>query len=475
MKRLGWCWGFGLWFAFWYGLGDYCAPGRTHAVPAFDWEHQLPIWPPASYVYLSILPAFGLVAWRFPYTQLRALATCLCAQTLIAGSIFLIWPLHSPWSDLKLNHPGFLWADRLNLTYNWAPSLHVAFAVSMAWAFGSIWPKIRWLACCWALAVAASTVLIRQHHLFDVLTGAGLSTFIMAGFWSSSQKQAFWDRIRAEALCQRAFFHFARRHRRYVLIWVLLMAQSLLNWRKGRILRFAFCTAQWIDDLLDGDWQSETEPLIRVQQLQAGLGHNGLQHLYDQTLLLLHQNHPEVEKPFLSLVQVMCRDRERVLAQAIWEPDRLNQHWQETFFLSLDCLLQLTECQTQAQDWPDLIDALAWCSVTRDLEEDLAKGLINIPQNVWRQFEQSPQTWADCLQSKAFCAWYFPFQHRALGQLQKAKARLPLCDPQSRRVLQPFVASIARYQRAEPCSDHGSSPPNPQHGAVSRQVQTPRQ
>jgi membrane-associated phospholipid phosphatase len=63
-------------------------------------------------------------------------------------------------------------ADALNLTYNLLPSLHVAFAVICAAIFSPRAPRpVKTLLWLWASLIAASTVLIHQHHILDVVSG----------------------------------------------------------------------------------------------------------------------------------------------------------------------------------------------------------------------------------------------------------------------------------------------------------------
>ena len=74
--------------------------------------------------------------------------------------------------DLGIWAALFHFADKLNLTYNLLPSLHVAFAVICVAIFSARAPLagkvLLWF---WAAMVAASTVLLHQHHLLDVATG----------------------------------------------------------------------------------------------------------------------------------------------------------------------------------------------------------------------------------------------------------------------------------------------------------------
>ena len=68
-------------------------------------------------------------------------------------------------------------ADRLNLTYNLVPSLHVALSLACIAAFSTrtapVGKTLLWI---WATGIAISTILTHQHHVIDVVTGWLLAT-----------------------------------------------------------------------------------------------------------------------------------------------------------------------------------------------------------------------------------------------------------------------------------------------------------
>ncbi|HYH46347.1 MAG TPA: phosphatase PAP2 family protein, partial [Thermoanaerobaculia bacterium] len=83
-------------------------------------------------------------------------------------------------------------ADGLNLTYNLLPSLHVTFAVLCVSAFSPRAPRtVRALLWLWALLIAASTVLIHQHHVLDAVAGWLLATLLSRS----------WGRATSAARC----------------------------------------------------------------------------------------------------------------------------------------------------------------------------------------------------------------------------------------------------------------------------------
>jgi hypothetical protein len=75
-------------------------------------------------------------------------------------------------------------------------------------------------------------------------------------------------------------------------------------------------------------------------------------------------------------------DRLRVLGREAWSAEQLDEHHRRTFTLSVNLMLHTAGCTARAEQVPSLIDALAWCSVFRDLDDDQRKGLDNIPRGV---------------------------------------------------------------------------------------------
>jgi membrane-associated phospholipid phosphatase len=108
-----------------------------------------------------------------------ALSMTLNLMVLVSGFCFLAIPAQlafAPPKDLGAFPGLFRFADRLNLTYNLVPSLHVALGVLCIAAFsakaGNLGKVLLWL---WAVAIALSTLLTHQHHVVDVVAGAALA------------------------------------------------------------------------------------------------------------------------------------------------------------------------------------------------------------------------------------------------------------------------------------------------------------
>ena len=167
----------GAWFAFVYGGCDWITAHRSLRVPIhLPIELSIPLVPGAVLAYLSIYLLF--LAGPFIVRERRefaALISALALATLIGGIGFLLVPSSSafaPPGDLGMWTDLFHFADRLNLDYNMAPSLHVALSVCCISAFARQASQIgRALLWTWAAAIALSTLLTHQHHVVDAISG----------------------------------------------------------------------------------------------------------------------------------------------------------------------------------------------------------------------------------------------------------------------------------------------------------------
>ena len=167
----------GAWFFFVYGGCDWLTAQRTLRVPIhLPVELSIPFVPAATIFYVSIdlLFLIGPFVIR-ERREFTALILSLALATFLGGLGFLLvpaQPAYAPHGELGLWSSLFHLADSVNLTYNMAPSLHVALSVCCVAAFSRrapSWGKaLLWL---WAAAIALSTLLTHQHHLVDVFTG----------------------------------------------------------------------------------------------------------------------------------------------------------------------------------------------------------------------------------------------------------------------------------------------------------------
>jgi membrane-associated phospholipid phosphatase len=138
-------------------------------------DKSVPYSPWAMPVYLShflFLPVALLSLRSYP-VFLRALKAMSIAATL-ACVIFFLYPTTFPRMESSGFWFGFL--HFIDTPANCFPSLHVALASIAAWSLredGIPWAPFGAL---WALSIALSTMLVKQHYAADVLGGLLLAS-----------------------------------------------------------------------------------------------------------------------------------------------------------------------------------------------------------------------------------------------------------------------------------------------------------
>lgn len=157
-----------------------------------EWELNVPLVPQFIWVYLSVylcclLPLFVLTA-----DQIKAFGRSFLKCTLTAGVIFLLFPakLGFPRERFVEGYDGiFQVLYRLDQPYNLVPSLHVALASLVVLTIVTYVPNrnLKWALNLWLLLVMMSVVLIRQHHLLDIVTGFSLASGCV---WHTNKKAA---------------------------------------------------------------------------------------------------------------------------------------------------------------------------------------------------------------------------------------------------------------------------------------------
>jgi membrane-associated phospholipid phosphatase len=360
-----------------------------------DWEARVPFVPEAAAVYLSLnllvlLPIFVFRRWE----EAVPLLVVMVAETVAAAVCFVLVPVKGP--ALRFDPSGasgamFRVADVLNLEHNYFPSLHVSYAFTVALAIGRrcTWPGkfAFWL---WAGAIAVSTVLLHQHYVIDIVGAAFLTAVATAWLYDAAATPAFLCTLRAETRCLYEIYRFSRRNLRYLTVATVVYWHSLFHWRRRRAIRIGFCFLQHLDDLLDGDRPSAREPSDVVDGVVAQLERRVfdddalgcLAQCLSNELALFQTKDDDPRAELVTLIRHMQRDRFRVKNGLLLTEGELRIHHRLTFHHAVNLMLVLGDTQVRAADVPSLIEAFGYCSVMRDLREDLDKGLINIPLSV---------------------------------------------------------------------------------------------
>jgi len=138
--------------------------------------------------YVGIAPGLLLRVRELVAYGLWAAALCGCGLVF-----FYFWPTAVPAPDVDVSaYAGFAVLQGVDAAGNACPSLHVATAI-----FTAIWidrlirivgapAAWRWANGIWVLAIAWSTVAIRQHVVLDAVAGTVLGTaFAALSIWLS--------------------------------------------------------------------------------------------------------------------------------------------------------------------------------------------------------------------------------------------------------------------------------------------------
>jgi phytoene/squalene synthetase len=270
-----------------------------------------------------------------------------------------------------------------------------------------------------------------------------------------------------EWLCVRECLRFSLRHRRYFLIFLTLYWYSLGGWRRARAARYGYCFLQLYDDVMDGDRRTDTPPeVIAAQTIDAWASGEFRQ---DSTLARLEAAFDDALRSLpvlpgddprhdvLVLLQAMRLDAYRVATKSLLSRTQMKDQLRNTFHHSLNLLLIASHLRTRAKHVPDLVQLLGWCSVVRDLNEDLRRGLVNVPSDVVARVGSAAAVTARHPEVRR---WLEEERLIALEQLVNSAAALRAItadEPRAGRILGLFHRSIARYASASPQAEREDS------------------
>ncbi|MBX3622733.1 MAG: phosphatase PAP2 family protein [Rhizobacter sp.] len=179
----------------------------TTMMPLTALDRLIPFQPAALVPYLTLWIYIGLApalakSWRQLFVH-GLWAAGLCATGL---AIFYFWPTAVPPRPLEAAaYPGFALLQGVDAAGNACPSLHVAVAIFSAICLDHLLRSLRapvalrLVNALWFIAIAYSTLAIKQHVALDAAAGAVLGS-VFAGF-SLRWRPGGWgaDRVGAGA------------------------------------------------------------------------------------------------------------------------------------------------------------------------------------------------------------------------------------------------------------------------------------
>ena len=143
-------------------------------------ELGIPFVPQMVWAYVSMYLLFLFPPFFLNPGQLQRLGKALVFATLVAGVIFVICPAKLGFvrtlPDAEPYHLMFTFLFSIDRPYNLVPSLHVVYSSAIVLAIApNVGRQIRGLLWLWLAFIMASTVLVHQHHIIDMLTGWALA------------------------------------------------------------------------------------------------------------------------------------------------------------------------------------------------------------------------------------------------------------------------------------------------------------
>ena len=146
----------------------------------FQWERSIPFVPFLIPAYLSLDLFFIGAPFLYATTnELRTYSKRIAAAILIAGIVFLLFPLHFAFARPHADGIVGLVFDRfrsVDAPYNLFPSLHAALLLLVADVYvRHVGGVARIVSIIWFVLIGLSPVLTYQHHVIDIVGGMVLA------------------------------------------------------------------------------------------------------------------------------------------------------------------------------------------------------------------------------------------------------------------------------------------------------------
>lgn len=182
-KRLGIFFGFLAYFLISYLTIQQVAPRLSQpATLTLPWEDKIPFLPLLIIIYISTyLFPMAIVFMIEKKDAFKKAVTAFFVASIIHYVVFLVFPVELVLRPaLSLNDPSLLSRlvalfYRLDKPFNCFPSIHVSFAFLTYFCVKQSQPDRGPFLLVWAIAIALSTLFVKQHYLLDVI-----SAFVLA-------------------------------------------------------------------------------------------------------------------------------------------------------------------------------------------------------------------------------------------------------------------------------------------------------
>jgi membrane-associated phospholipid phosphatase len=169
-------------------------------MPLIAPDRLIPFQPVALLAYLSLWVYVGFApALQLTFVELVVYGLWIGALCVTGLTLFYFWPTAIPPHPIDASaFPGFALLQGVDAAGNACPSMHVAVAI-----FSAIWldhllrearvpVALRLFSATWVVAIAYSTLAIKQHVALDAAAGAllGVAFALPSLYWRPGKRRA---------------------------------------------------------------------------------------------------------------------------------------------------------------------------------------------------------------------------------------------------------------------------------------------
>ncbi len=186
-----------------------------------------------------------------------------------------------------------------------------------------------------------------------------------------------------ELLCLQEARHLVNRSSKYWIAVGPLYASTVITPMTAQVARAAYFFCRHIDDILDGD-RIIPYPREYVSSIQKGMEGDSGPRIVDLYKFVMNRV-DGVENDFRELIDMMLFDYDRSLEKRILTGQELRDYYRRLFFPVFDIGFRVVGSSLRGNDVSDMVEVLGRLYSIRDMEEDLSKGVINIPKEEIKQ------------------------------------------------------------------------------------------
>lgn len=185
----------------------------VHAVtvmPLTALDHLIPFQPQLLFAYFSLWVYVGIApGLQLTFQELVVYGLWVGALCLTGLGLFYVWPTQIPPLNLDASgFPGFAMLQGVDAAGNACPSMHVAVAIFTALRIEQVLREartpavLRLLNAAWFVAIAYSTLAVKQHVVLDAAAGAllGLAFALPSMHWRPAPRHGTARRIATDII-----------------------------------------------------------------------------------------------------------------------------------------------------------------------------------------------------------------------------------------------------------------------------------